>query len=100
MLTANMKTYIIAYQLGLSEINYQNMVAYVKSFTKWAHPMANIWIVKSSFGAGEIRDGFKKRINEADRVLVIEASKNHWATKNISKEVTDWMRRNLDDDTF
>jgi sugar-specific transcriptional regulator TrmB len=90
-----MKNYLIIYQLGFPEANYQKLLNYIKSAIKWAHPMANTWIISTTKDCAEIRDNIKKFITAADKVIVIEVPINHWATSNITKEVTDWMRNNM-----
>lgn len=42
-----------------------------------------------------VRDEIKKETDSNDRTLVIEVTGADWATTNVDKEVTDWMKKNL-----
>jgi hypothetical protein len=41
------------------------------------------------------RDEINKETDSNDRALVIEVTSADWATTNVDKEVTDWMKKNL-----
>lgn len=89
-----MKAYIITLQLVYQENTYVNLITYLKSSFVWARPMANVWIIKTPKDATEIRNGINTRINLGlgDRVLVMNVQSFDWATNNIDKIVTDWMK--------
>lgn len=91
-----MNTYTITLQLSRPEESYPNLIAYLKTCTNWARPVANNWIVRTSRSAAELRDGIKERMNaQGDAVIVMKLPENFtaWATNNVSKEVTDWLHR-------
>ncbi|MEK7636972.1 MAG: hypothetical protein AAB402_01090 [Patescibacteria group bacterium] len=90
-----MKSFLISYQLSYTENSYPNLIAYLKTASQWARPCANTWIIKTPIDIAQIRDGIRDRIKSVDKVMVIEVPNSNWATFNISKDVTDWMRRNL-----
>ena len=90
-----MKTYLIIYQIGLPEVSYANLIAYLKTASQWARPYANTWIIKTTTDVATIRDGVRDRITKNDKVLVTEISSRNWGTFGVSKEVTDWMKNNL-----
>ncbi len=92
-----MKSYIITLQLGYPENTYTNLASYLQSSSFWARPMQNIWIIKTSRSSAEIRNGINTRINInlGDKVLVAKIENIDWATNNIDKIVTDWMKNNL-----
>jgi len=90
-----MKSYLIVYQLTLSESAYGSLVAYLKTAPYWARPLPSTWFIKTTTEVSLIRDGIMRRINNNDKVLVMEINKASWATFNISKEVTDWIRGSL-----
>lgn len=90
-----MKSYLIIFKLGLPEATYTNLIAYLKTAKYWARPFDSIWIIKATIDAAKLRDGIREKINPDDKVLVTTIPNNDWATFNISKEVTDWMRNSL-----
>ena len=90
-----MKSYLIILQLGFSELSYSRLISYIKTANSWAHPMPFIWVIKTSVDIASVRDGVKSRINVSDRAFLVEVSNSMWATSNISKSVTDWMKNNL-----
>jgi hypothetical protein len=90
-----MKSFLVALQLNYSQTSYGNLIGYLKSAPRWANVFENTWIIKADIKAGALRDGIKERLFQNDRVLVIEVPNNTWGTFNVSKEVTDWMHKNL-----
>ncbi|MFZ1720170.1 MAG: hypothetical protein WAU28_02350 [Candidatus Moraniibacteriota bacterium] len=92
-----MKTFLISYDLGAPEsrLSYTELSNHIKSrYFTWARPVKSVWLVKSDKNAAEIRDEIKGVFDSNDKLIVVEISGN-WATYNISKEVTDWMRINI-----
>lgn len=90
-----MNTYIIILKLTSREELYTNLLAYLKTATQWARPMAGVWIIRTSNTVAGIRDGVRSRIGSQDGVLVMDVSKKGWGTSNITKVVTDWMKKNI-----
>lgn len=93
-----MNPFLINLQLSQPEDSYPNLMAYLKSANKWARPVTNAWIIRTPKTAAEIRDGITERINIklGDKVIVMRLPDNFhtdWATNNISKAVTDWLKR-------
>jgi len=79
-----MKNYIVILNLLFSsDGSYKALISYLKTADYWARPMTNV------------RDGIKSRLNFSDKVIVIEVSGKNWGTSNIEKNVTDWMKLNL-----
>ena len=92
-----MKTFLISYDLGVPETHsdYVSLSNYLKSlYTLWARPVKSVWIIKSDKDAAQIRDEIKLALDSNDKLIVVEISGN-WATYNISKEITDWMKNNI-----
>lgn len=92
-----MKTFFISYDLGVPEthLSYTLLSNHIKSlFALWARPVKSVWIIKSDKNAGEIRDAIKVNLDSNDKLIVVEMSGN-WGTYNVSKEVTDWMKKNI-----
>lgn len=91
-----MNTYLISYDLGLPETqaSYAQLTAYIKSFSHWAKPLQSVWFVKTTKTAGQIRDEIKTSLDSNDKVIVIKVTPG-WGTYAISKQVTDWMHKNI-----
>lgn len=91
-----MRTYLISYDLGLPEnhSSYIELASRIKSFhPNWARPVKSVWIVKSDKNARQIRDQIKQGLDQNDKVIIVELKGSSWGTYNISKEVTDWLRK-------
>lgn len=92
-----MKTLLISYDLRVPETSedYKKLIKYIKSFGTWAKPLYSVWLVKTDKTCAMVRDEIKKETDSNDRTLVIEVTGADWATTNVDKEVTDWMKKNL-----
>lgn len=74
--------------------DYSRLITYIKSFSNWAKPLESLWLVKTNLTSAQLRDELRKVVDANDKILVIEIT-NNWASFNISKEVTDWMKNGL-----
>ena len=90
-----MNTYIIILKLTSQEDLYTNLISFLRSGVTWARPLPGIWMIKTTTNTAEVRNGIKSRIGAQDSVMVIDISKKGWATSNITKTVTDWMKTNI-----
>jgi len=90
-----MAVHWVNYDLNKTGQNYDELIKYLKSHQSWAKPLKSSFLVKTSLGVGELRDGIKKHIDSNDDVLVINVDGRSWASYGISSEVTDWMKQNL-----
>jgi len=92
-----MKTLLISYDLRVPETSedYKKLIKYIKSFGTWAKPLYSVWLVKTDKTCATVRDEIEKETDSNDRTLVIEVTGADWATTNVDKEVTDWMKKNL-----
>ena len=92
-----MNTFLISYDLGLPETydDYKILIQYIKSYPTWAKSLQSVWLIKTNKTISQVRDEIKDRIDANDKVLVIDVTKTGWATFNVSKEVTNWMKNNL-----
>lgn len=88
-----MNVYIVSYDL-IKDKDYQPLIDEIKSIGSWAKPLESFWLVKTSETASSVRDSLKKVMDSNDKLIVIEANK-WWATYNISKDVTEWMKDNI-----
>lgn len=92
-----MNTLLISYDLGLPETyeDYKLLIQYIKLYPNWAKPLQSVWLIKTTKTSGQVRDEIKVKIDSNDKVLVMDVTKTGWATFNVSKDVTDWMKKNL-----
>lgn len=92
-----MNTFLISYDLGLPEIysDYKILKKYIKSYIYWAKPLQSVWFIRTTKSVVEVRDEIKLRIDNNDKVLVIDVTGKSWASNNLSKEVTNWMKNNI-----
>lgn len=92
-----MKSYLISYDLGPPETyaDYVSLGVYLRTFPQWAKPLLSVWFIKTPLTAGQLRDEIRLRLDNNDKLLVIEVKEGSWGTSNVSKAVTDWMKINL-----
>ena len=91
-----MKTFLITYDLvGLETyIDYSKLHGVIKkSFILWARPVRSVWIVKSDLDVTLIRDLIGLYVDNNDRLLIVETT-NKMAWRNISPEVSNWLKNN------
>jgi len=92
-----MNTYLLSYDLRVPETSadYDKLIAYIKSYGAWAKPLYSLWFIKTEKKCSQVRDEINKVTDANDRTLVIDVTNADWATSGVSKEVTDWMKKNL-----
>ncbi|WP_434315994.1 hypothetical protein [Leifsonia sp. P73] len=90
-----MAVYWVNYDLNKSGQDYSKLIDYLKSHDGWAKPLKSSFFVKTTMSAGELRDGIKKHVDSNDAVAVVGVGGKGWATFNVSKEVNDWLRKNV-----
>lgn len=91
-----MKTYLISYDLIKPESSpdYVRLINTIKTATNWAKPLESVWLVKTTLSSAQIRDELRKVTDANDKILVIEVT-NNWASFNLPKTVTDWMKQGM-----
>lgn len=90
-----MKTFLISYDLiNKTMFDYSKLIEYIKSFNVWAKPLESVWLIKTDLDVMDIVNQIRNITSTNDKILVIEVT-NDWASFNISKEVSDWMRNNI-----
>lgn len=92
-----MNTYLIAYDLKAPEdsTSYFELIQYIKSFSLWAKPEQSLWLVKSSLTVDVVRTNIRQRLDNNDKLVVIDVTNSNWATYGISSKVNEWMQSNL-----
>lgn len=61
---------IITYDLNKSGKNYDDLYAYIKSFTQWAHINDSVWFVSSSKSCETIRNDLRRILDSNDSIFV------------------------------
>lgn len=89
-----MAVHWVNYDLNKSGQDYTKLIEYLKSHQSWAKPLKSSFFVKTALSASQLRDGIKAHIDANDSVLVAPVTGN-WASSNIPKDVTDWLKKNL-----
>lgn len=91
------KVLLISYDLGIPESSsdYMKIAEYIESFESWAKPLKSQWFIVTQKSTSTVRDELKDICDFNDKILIIDASSDNWATSNISSKVTDWMKQHL-----
>jgi hypothetical protein len=89
-----MKLQLISYDLITPGRDYKKLFEAIKAHGTWSRPLESVWIVATTKASGEIRESLEPYIDTNDKLLVVALAGN-WATRNVSKEVTDWLKQNL-----
>lgn len=88
-----MAVYMISYDLNAPGKNYENLIAAIKSFSNWAHPLKSQWLVVSDPNSSiAIRDYLRPHIDTNDQLLVTEVPLQMWAASNLAQEIVDWLQ--------
>jgi len=89
------RIYSIQYDLINPGQNYEKLIAAIKRmWPDWAKPLESCFIVASTMNASQIRDSLTPYLDTNDKLLVLQAGSD-WATRNIAKDVCDWLRRKV-----
>lgn len=90
-----MAVHWVNYDLNKTGQNYDELIKYLKSHQSWAKPLKSSFLVKTSLGVGELRDGIMRHIDTNDVVLVINVDGKSWAGYGMPSDVADWIQKNL-----
>lgn len=85
---------IISYDLSEPGRNYTNLIQEIKTLGLWAHTLDSVWYVKSSLSASEACDRLIRAIDQDDSLLVVDATNNNAAWKNLKPEVAAFIKEN------
>lgn len=88
-----MKSFLISYDL-IKDKDYKSVHEKIKSYPNWAKPLESLWIIKSDNSATEIRDNVGSVMDSDDKLIVLELT-GVAAWKNLSAELSGWIKDNL-----
>ncbi len=90
-----MDSYLISFSLN-DNSDYDRVSERIRTYSKWARVMDNVWFVLSDSKLTEVRESISSIINEnGGSVMVVKVNNDAWGTYSVSKEVTDWMKENI-----
>lgn len=69
-----MPTYIVSYDLRSPGEDYDCLIEYLKTLTRWWHNLGSTWVVVTRMTAEELHDEIKKHADSNDKVLVVESA--------------------------
>lgn len=87
-----MSSFLISYDL-VSDKDYSKLYEAIRNYGSFAHVLESVWIIKSSASSSEIRDNLKSYLDSDDKLFVARLT-GESAWKNLSKEVSDWIKDN------
>ena len=89
-----MNTFLISYDLSNPGQRYGDLSKKIKSYTKWAKRMESCWCICTDDSAKVVRDNLESVIDANDSIFVGKLS-GEAAWYGITKNVTDWLHKNL-----
>ena len=84
--------YLITYDLNKQGQNYTNLIAAIKTFSRWAHVQDSVWYIKSPMEAASVRDFLSQHIDSNDSLFVAKMSSAAW--KGLSDNVSLHIKEN------
>lgn len=87
-----MSSFVVSYDL-ISNRDYSKLYEAIKNYGYYAHVLESVWIIKSSSSSINIRDNLKSYMDSDDKLFVAKLT-GESAWKNLSKDVSDWLKNN------
>lgn len=87
-----MSLFIVSYDL-ISNRDYSKLYEAIRKYGSYAHILESVWIIKSSSSSINIRDNLKSYMDSDDKLFIAKLT-GESAWKNLSKEVSDWIKNN------
>lgn len=86
-----MKQYIVIIDNVAAE-QQEVIINKIKSFGAWARISETVWYVRTNSSITNVGDAAYPVANDTCKVFVVEVTSAPWASYNLSKEVTDWLK--------
>ena len=90
-----MNTYLISYDLMKPGKDYTNLISHIKKYSKWAHPLESVWLIKSPLTSVQIRNSVQAHIDQNDKVLVVDVTSRSATWINLPTDVSNWIQSSL-----
>lgn len=87
------KPFLITYDLVYPERDNEGLIETIKSFPQWGRITQNSWIVVSELSALDIRKKLQTKINDDDRLFVLQTGAE--AAWHNLKSPNDWLKNSL-----
>lgn len=81
----------VSYDLYNPGQNYEKVAAAIKSLGNSIKVQLSLWYVKSNYDASQARDIVGKAIDTNDNLIVIDATNNKAAMKNLKPEISKFI---------
>lgn len=93
----NMAVFLISYDLIAPGQHYPQVHEAIKAINpnSWAKPLESVWLVKSELTAPNVRDKVMPAMDQNDKLMVIEITKDLVAAWNLSDKVWAWIEKNV-----
>jgi len=86
-----MKQYVVIFDNVTAE-KRDAVINKIKSFGAWARISETVWYLRTNSSITAVRDAIFPEGNDECRVFVVEVTSAPWASYNLSREVTDWLK--------
>ena len=89
-----MALFVVTYDAHLMR-NYDDLYEAMKD-VGGVRLAESVWGLELNNSASEVRDWLKQLLDDDDTIVVVQIRpKPSWATRNVSKDASDWLRTNL-----
>lgn len=88
-----MALYIISYDLGKPNRDYDGLFEELKKFDNWWHYLESTWIIKTLDEPNKIFDKLKPYLDDDDNLLVMETGKKSYGW--LPTKAWDWIKKNI-----
>lgn len=86
-----MAIYSINYDL-IKDKDYSAIIDAIKSISNsWAKPTKSQWLIDTTKSESEIRDYLMGYTDSDDKIFVCKIDMPCWATRNIHKDIVNWL---------
>lgn len=85
----------VDYDLRRPGQDYEGLIEALKATGSWARPCQSTWLVSTAETAADLRDRLAQHLDDTDKLLVMDVTRADWASRGLTKEVTDWVRASI-----